>query len=105
MDKGYLKVCNFDDIEEGAVKLLDFMDEKIMLVRENDELFALSGYCTHDGGLIDSDKVIGGEVECPRHGARFNVRNGEATVMPAVVGLETLRVKVVDGEVFIGLDE
>ena len=49
-------------------------------------------------GLLEGD-----EIECPRHGARFNVRTGAATMMPAVVPVATYPVVIEDGEVLVGL--
>ena len=49
-------------------------------------------------------RVCGFEVECPRHGARFDVRTGHATRMPAVGALTTYPVSIENGQVYAEAD-
>jgi len=43
------------------------------------------------------------EIECPRHGAHFDVRNGKVLSFPAIVDIPAYPVRVQDGEILIGL--
>jgi 3-phenylpropionate/trans-cinnamate dioxygenase ferredoxin subunit len=67
-------------------------------------LYCIDDVCTHDGGPLDQGELDGCEIECPRHGARFDVTNGRATCMPAIVPVKTHAVRVVDGEVQVEVD-
>ena len=102
----YLKVCRENEIREGQIKSVTVDGEPVILARENGEIFALEGFCSHDGGEFDAgEKVIDGQIECPRHGARFDIRTGEATRMPAVAGIARYDVKIDDGYVHVNLDD
>jgi nitrite reductase/ring-hydroxylating ferredoxin subunit len=43
---------------------------------------------------LNEGELDGFEIECPRHGARFDVRTGDATVMPAIMPIDTFEVRV-----------
>jgi 3-phenylpropionate/trans-cinnamate dioxygenase ferredoxin subunit len=58
--------------------------------------------CTHDGTVLTSGNPIeGDEIVCPRHGARFCVKTGEALSPPAYEPTATFPVKVEDGKVYV----
>ena len=42
-------------------------------------------------------RIVDGSIECPRHGARFDIRTGEVTAPPAYEPVDTFPVQVVDG--------
>jgi nitrite reductase/ring-hydroxylating ferredoxin subunit len=42
-------------------------------------------------------------VECPRHGARFDLMTGEVKALPAVFPVNAYPVRVVDGQVEVDL--
>ena len=45
--------------------------------------FAIEDVCTHDGGVLTGGPIEGDQIVCPRHGARFCIRTGEALTAPA----------------------
>ena len=45
--------------------------------------YAIDDVCTHDGGPLAEGELWGCEIQCPRHGARFDVRTGKPLCMPA----------------------
>ena len=55
------------------------------------EFFAIDDLCTHDGGGLAGGEVEGDVVICPRHGARFCLRTGEALTPPAYEPVRTYR--------------
>ena len=62
---------------------------------------AIEDVCTHDGGELASGTLDGYEVECPRHGARFDVRTGAARCPPAYEPTAKFPLKVEDGSIFV----
>lgn len=60
---------------------------------------AIEDLCTHDGAPLAGGIVDGDEVICPRHGARFCIRTGEALSPPAYEPVPTFPVRVTDGMV------
>ncbi|MPZ48410.1 MAG: Rieske 2Fe-2S domain-containing protein [Dehalococcoidia bacterium] len=67
--------------------------------------YCTSDLCTHEASLLsDGGYVEGEEVECPYHGARFNIRTGEVTGPPAIAPLRVFAVEVRDGRVYVAID-
>ncbi len=101
----YVRVCALSDMKEGEVRTVEINDRPIVLVRYEGVIYALDDLCTHDGGSLGDGGAIGGEIVCPRHGARFDIKTGAATRMPAVYGIQTYDVKIEGNDVFVGLEE
>jgi len=106
MDSRFTKVCGADDVGEGAAKVVDVNGTSVLLAKLEGEFYAIDNICSHDGGdLGEGELVEGGQVECPRHGARFDIRTGDATRMPAPVGVDRYDVKVEDGSVYVAVTQ
>ena len=65
------------------------------------EFFVTSNVCTHSVAMLTDGDLEDGIVECPMHGGMFNVKTGEATHYPCFEPLQTYKVVVQDGGVFI----
>ena len=63
------------------------------------EFLAVEDVCTHDGGGLAGGAVEGDQVICPRHGARFCLRTGQALSPPAYEPVRSYETRVVDGQV------
>jgi nitrite reductase (NADH) small subunit len=68
----------------------------------NDEIYALIDECPHRGGPLSEGIVSGATVACPLHNWVIELRDGRA-VLPDEGATATLPVKLVDGEIFVGL--
>ena len=101
----FTRVCRVDDIPAGVTKVIEVEGRTILLAKLNDAVFALENICTHDGGLLGNANIVDGQIECPRHGARFDITTGEATQLPAVAELNTYEVKIENGEVYVASDK
>ncbi len=90
----FVKVAAQADIPVGGRKLVEIDGVTVAVFNVGGKFYALEDVCTHDGGDLASGSLIGHEVECPRHGARFDVRTGAATRMPAFEPTNTYEVTV-----------
>jgi 3-phenylpropionate/trans-cinnamate dioxygenase ferredoxin subunit len=79
-------------------------DVRIALCNVNGRFYAIDDVCTHDGGPLDQGELDGNLVECPRHGARFDVTDGRAVVLPAVRPVKTYKVEVEGEDVKVSVD-
>lgn len=66
--------------------------------------YAVEDLCTHDDGPLADGTLDGYEIECPRHGARFDIRSGKVLRLPAVRPIHHFDVRVQDGDLQIYFD-
>ncbi|MCI0440453.1 MAG: non-heme iron oxygenase ferredoxin subunit [Chloroflexi bacterium] len=97
----YVKVGKATDIKPGTARVYDVGNRQVAICNVNGEFYAIDDVCTHDGGSLDQGDLDGYEIECPRHMARFDVRSGDVTSLPAVVPIDTFPVRVSGGDLEI----
>jgi 3-phenylpropionate/trans-cinnamate dioxygenase ferredoxin subunit len=98
--EGWTEVCARDELLPGEFKVVWDGDTAIAVYNVDGDLYAIEDVCTHDGGDLAGGEVHGFEVECPRHGARFDLRSGEATLAPATEPVAAFPVRVEAGRVY-----
>ena len=87
------------------VKAVEVDGRSIAICNVDGEYYAVDDVCTHDGGPLGSGRLCDGQIECPRHGARFDVRSGRAVVLPAVLPIRTYAVEIGGDDVRVSLEE
>ncbi len=92
-------VTKSDDVAPGQVKVFQVGKRSICLANVDGVFYAIDNLCTHDRGPLGEGRLIDAQVECPRHGARFDVKTGRVTAFPAVVPVKAYKAEVVEGEV------
>lgn len=98
----FIKVATVEEIPLGGSKLVEVDYVRIALFNLEGTLYAIEDVCTHDGGpLVEGEVLEGCQVMCPRHGARFDIRTGEALSFPAFEATNTYEVKVDGDDVLI----
>lgn len=98
----YVKVAAVGEIPVGGSKLVEIDYVRVALFNLEGTIYAIEDVCTHDGGpLVEGEVLEGCQVMCPRHGARFDIRTGEALSFPAFEATNTYNVKVEGDDVFI----
>lgn len=75
----------------------------VMVLRCGAELYAIEDRCTHDGEPLAGAEVENCQVVCPRHGARFCLRTGEALTPPAYEPVRTFKARAENGRILIEL--
>jgi 3-phenylpropionate/trans-cinnamate dioxygenase ferredoxin subunit len=95
-------VANVADIAPGTTKRVVLDGQEILICNVDGSFFAIEDVCTHDGAPLDQGDLDGKCIVCPRHGAMFDVRTGEALTLPAVIPLSTYAVELKDGEILVG---
>jgi 3-phenylpropionate/trans-cinnamate dioxygenase ferredoxin subunit len=100
---GYVTVAADGDVRPGYTRAVQAGAARVLLCNVNGQLCAIADVCTHDRGPLGEGRLRGATIECPRHGARFDVRDGRVVAPPAVVALPTYPVRVVDGRVEVGV--
>ena len=88
------KIGNISEVPPGSAKVYEVGDRAVAVCNVGGELYAIDDVCTHDEGSLDQGELEGYEIECPRHGARFDVRSGEVKALPAVLPIDTFKVRL-----------
>ena len=99
----WLTVANSAEIPPERVAVFRVGDHDVAVCNVDGQFYAIDDLCTHDGGSLDQGEVFDYEIECPRHGARFDVRTGKALTLPAVFPVKTYPLKVEGNDILIEL--
>ena len=88
----HVKVGQTTDIPANTMTMVLVGGKEVLLANVEGAYYAISNKCKHLGGPLAQGKLEGGIVTCPRHGARYDVRTGEA-VGAAKLGFLKMKVK------------
>lgn len=100
----FRRVAKATDIAPGEVAVVVVDGRSIALGHTTDGRWgAIDNVCTHDGGTLGEGDLDEACVECPRHGARFDLFSGEVKAMPAVFPVNAYPAREVDGEIEVDL--
>jgi 3-phenylpropionate/trans-cinnamate dioxygenase ferredoxin subunit len=98
----FVRVAAVGDIPPGGRLLVEVEGIRIAIFNVDGEYLAIEDVCTHDGGpLVEGELLEGCQVECPRHGARFDIRSGAALSMPAFEPTPTYAVQVAGEDIYV----
>jgi 3-phenylpropionate/trans-cinnamate dioxygenase ferredoxin subunit len=98
------KVATTADVEPGSVRVFQVNGRSIALANLDGTFYAVDNLCTHDNGPLGEGTLWNGTIECPRHGARFDVQTGAVKALPAVKAVRTYPVRLDGDEVSVDLD-
>jgi 3-phenylpropionate/trans-cinnamate dioxygenase ferredoxin component len=102
----WVTVAAVDDLEEGWASVVQANGREFALAKLDDgTLRAIDNVCTHDGGPLGEGEIYGKQIECPRHGARFDLETGRALTLPAVIGVKAYEVRVEGDQVQVRLED
>ena len=101
----FVQVAKVSDVTQAGKLSLEVEDRMVVLLHLNEQFFCIDDVCTHDGGPLGEGELCGSELACPRHGAKFDVRNGAALTMPATEATVVHEVKIEGEHVFVRINE
>jgi 3-phenylpropionate/trans-cinnamate dioxygenase ferredoxin subunit len=101
----FVQVAKASEIPAPGKRVVEVDERLVLLVHIEDQFYCIDDVCTHDGGTLGEGELCGHELACPRHGAKFDVRNGRALTMPATENTVAHKVKVVGDDVYVKLSE
>jgi 3-phenylpropionate/trans-cinnamate dioxygenase ferredoxin subunit len=101
----WVKVGTVDQISSGGRRVVLVEEERVAIFNLEGEFLAIADTCSHAEASLSAGEREGYTVECPLHGAKFDLRTGRALSMPAVVGVTSYPVKVEGTNLLIGLEE
>lgn len=96
-----VKVGRSSDLAEGRVLRVEAGGLSVALARVEGTVHAVSDTCTHEEASLSEGFLDGHTLECPHHGALFDLRDGRALTLPAIAGLRTFAVRERGGDIFL----
>ncbi len=100
----FVTIAHEGEVKKGKVKTFNVNGQRIALCNVEGTFFATQDLCTHDGGPLGEGELWDHEIECPRHGGRFDVRTGAVTALPPMFPIKTYPVRVEGDEIQVALD-
>ena len=97
----WFPVAPVEELPPGQSRVVDVDGTRVAVFNLQGEYFAIEDVCTHDGGILTGGTIEGEQIICPRHGARFSIKTGEALTAPAYEPTATFPVKVEAGVVHV----
>lgn len=95
----YIAVAKTTAVPPSQIKAFEVQGHALLIANWQGTYFATQDLCTHDGGNLGEGELVDGAIECPRHGARFDLKTGRPT-LPAMFPIKTFPVKV-EGDVLL----
>ncbi len=95
----WIDVANAAEISVGYPVHVEIDGTRIAVFKLADGYYAIEDVCTHDGGQLTGGCVENDEIICPRHGARFSIKTGEALSAPAYESTYIFLVRIENGVV------
>lgn len=101
MSAEWIDVGPAQAVTEAATLSAEVDGYPIIVARCGERLFAVEDRCTHDGESLAGAEIEKCEIICPRHGARFDLRTGDALTPPAYEPIKTFNVRQEDGRILV----
>ena len=101
----FVKVAQVDDLPDPGKVILPVDDRLVVLIRHGQEFYCIDDVSTHDRGTLGDGELVDCQLSWPRHGAKFDIRTGEALTMPATENTLAHEVKVDGTDVLVRLSE
>jgi len=104
METKFTPVAEADAIPQGTCKPVDADGMAVIVAHLADGFYAVENRCSHlNSRLITREIHRGRQIACPVHGARFDLKTGEAKSPPAFRPIRTFKVRITEGRVEVGI--
>ena len=101
----FVVAAKASEIPIGEFKAVEVAGKRLVICHAESGFYAVDDTCTHDDGPLGDGWLEGTAIECPRHGARFDVTTGKVLCLPAAVPINSYRVKVEGDAVKVNVNE
>jgi nitrite reductase/ring-hydroxylating ferredoxin subunit len=101
MTTNLFRVCKKSEVPDDGGREAFVKDRVIAVFGVEGEFCAIDDTCSHMEASLAQGFIEGCEIECPRHGGRFDIRTGEATASPCTQPVRAYPVRVIDDEIYV----
>ena len=96
----WVRVCNKDDFSRSF--LFKHKRKEYAIFKMEDGVYCLDNVCSHEYSPLAEGMILDGDVYCPKHGSRFEIRTGAVKDYPATRPVKTFETMVDDaGDIHI----
>lgn len=99
-----ITIAKSDELAEGERKMFTVGEKRLALFNVGGEYYCIADICSHDDGPVAEGECDGYTIECPRHGARFDLRDGSVLSFPAIRGIPSHPVEIMNDEITIDIE-
>lgn len=103
MTQNWIDAAAADAVPEEDVIAVQVAGKEVALYGVEGDVYATDNICTHGHARLCDGFLEGGEIECPLHQGRFDVRTGKAMCAPLTEDIRRYPVKIENGRVFVDL--
>jgi len=96
-------ITDSESLIDGERLFVDVDGQPIVIFNISGDYFAIGDECTHDEGSLGEGQLDGYIITCPRHGACYDIRTGEAISLPAVISTPAYPIRIREGNIEIGI--
>jgi 3-phenylpropionate/trans-cinnamate dioxygenase ferredoxin component len=104
-EPGYRFALAIGEVTPGRSRRCVVDGQAVLVCNVGGDFYALADTCTHDRGPLGEGRLRGHLLECPRHGSRFDIRDGVPKTPPAMRPVTTYPVRVRGDAVEVRLPE
>lgn len=97
----FITVATTDEIPVGDRLVVEYGRSWVAIFNVDGQYYAIEDLCSHDDGPLADGQLTECTIECPRHGATFDIRTGKVLSPPALVDIPTYQVRVIGNEIQI----
>ncbi len=98
----FVAVADVGELGNGERLYLEVDGTPIAIFNIAGKLYAIDDVCSHDQGPVAEGDLVDHSIECPRHGARFDLESGKVLSMPAVVDIAAYPVRIEGQQILVG---
>ncbi len=103
--ENYKRIASVTGIKDGEARKIEVDNKSIALFMIEGEYFATDDTCTHEKASLSGGEIDGDTITCPQHGARLNIKTGQAMTLPAMFPVKTYQIKVNGNDIMINIQE
>ena len=104
-DAGFVKVAQVSELSPGDMITVDFSGDAVLIANVEGVIHACDDICSHAYASLSEGDLNGAEVECPLHGAVFNVTTGQALTPPAEDPIKVFQVQIEGDDILVALPQ
>ena len=101
----FTPTISIEDLTPGSKKRITINGLELVIVNVGGNVYATQKNCTHSDTDLTEGNLEGCVIECPQHGAMFDVTDGRVLSLPAITPLKTYPAKIENGMIMVDIPE